>query len=255
MKLAIMQPYFFPYLGYFQLINAVDKFILYDNLNYIKWGWVNRNRLVLNGQPTFFIVPIQGKSSFRKIRDIRVDTKNEVRWRKKILGSIISGYRKASFFDEIFPVLEEVVNTYTEYLSDLNNLTVKRIAQLLDISTEITSDVSNYEALEKELSTGASDIYTFYRREQNLSDTKTIRALQICKNEQADVFINAIGGQALYDKAIFKKNRIDLYFINTLPYSYKQSSEEFFPSMSIIDVLMNCGPTDTQRLLNHYELI
>jgi hypothetical protein len=253
MKLAAMQPYFFPYLGYFQLINAVDKFILYDNLNYIKWGWVNRNRLLVNHNPVFFIVPIKEKSSFIKIRDIRID--NKAPWKRKILNKCYLSYKKALFFDEIFPVIEKSINTDVEYLTDLNYFTIKLISGFMDIPTEIVNDVSNYESLEKDLSINYSDINTFFLHGQNLSDTKTIRAICICKNEQADTFINAIGGQKLYDKRVFERNGIHLYFIKTLPYSYRQNSKEFFASMSIIDILMNCGKAGTQKLLDNYELI
>ena len=225
MKLAIFQPYFFPYLGFFQLISAVDKFILYDNLNYIKWGWVNRNRLLINGKPVFIIVPVLEKSSFTKIHEIRII--NEARWKKKIIRSIYLNYKKSLFFDEIFPVIEKLINTDVEYLTEMNCATVKQISEFLEISTEIVSDISNYEPLEKGLSLSDSEINTFYLHEQNLSDIKTIRVLSICKNEQADTFVNAIGGQKLYDKQVFKRNGINLYFINTLPYSYRQNSEEF----------------------------
>ena len=207
-----MQPYFFPYLGYFQLIHAVDKFILYDNLNYIKWGWVNRNRLVLQGKPTFFIVPIMGKSSFRKIRDIRVDIGSELRWKKKILKSIVSGYSKALFFDETFPLIEKIIEMEAEYLTDINSSSIKQISEFLGITTQITTDISNYEPLEKNLNKSDSDINTFYLHEQKLSDTKTIRVLCICKNEQADIFVNAIGGQTLYDKNILRKMELIYIF-------------------------------------------
>jgi hypothetical protein len=253
MKLAIMQPYFFPYLGYFQLISAVDKFILYDNLNFIKWGWLTRNRLIVNGKPAFIIVPVLAKSSFIKIRDIRIN--NKAHWKRKILNSIYLSYKKKLYFDVIFPVLEKSINVDVEYLTDLNSSTVRQIAEFLDISTEIVTDVSNYEALERNLSIRNSDLNAFYLREQNLSDIKTIRAISICKNEQAEVFINAIGGQELYDKQVFGRNGINLFFIHTIPYSYKQNSADFFPNMSIIDILMNCGKAGAQRLLNNHELI
>jgi len=253
MKLAIMQPYFFPYLGYFQLINAVDKFILYDNLNYIKYGWVNRNRLVVNGNPVFMIVPVLEKSSFMKIRDVQID--HTSRWKRKALKTIHLNYKKRSFFDEIFPMLEGIINADATYLTEINCAAIRQISEFLDIPAEIVTDISNYEPLENDLSLSDSDVNISYLREQNLSDTKTIRVLCVCKNEQADTFVNAIGGQALYDKKIFKRNGIDLYFIHSLPYSYEQNSKEFIRDMSIIDVLMNCGKTGTQQLLNNYELI
>ena len=108
MKLAIMQPYFLPYIGYFQAIHAVDKYILYDNLTFIKDAWMNRNRLMLsNGAITTFSVPIIAKSSNTMIADIRID--NSQKWAEKLLKTIFLNYKKAPFFDEIFPIFEKLL--------------------------------------------------------------------------------------------------------------------------------------------------
>lgn len=254
MKLGIMQPYFFPYIGYFQLINAVDKFILYDNLNFIKEKWINRNRLlVINGKPIFFRIPLKEKSSFSKIRDIRID--NDQKWKKKLLNQFYCNYRRSLFFDEVFPIIEKSIEKDIQFLTDINCYTIQLIAEFLDISTEIVIDTSNYELLEMELSKSDSEIKSFYLFEQKLMDIKSIRVICICKNEQADTFINAIGGQKLYDKQKFATNGIQLFFVNTLPYSYKQNSAEFIQDLSILDVMMNCGKEGTKNLLSNYVLI
>ena len=248
-----MQPYFFPYLGYFQLIQAVDKFILYDNVNYIKKGWVNRNRLVVQGRPRFIVVPLQQQSSAQKIRDARIDMTRD--WRKRLFGTIYLNYKRCAFFDEVFPLIERVLAMDVEHLTELNCSSVRWIAEFLEIPTDIVTDVSNYEGLERDLSEETSRIREEYTQRQNLSDTKTIRIFLICRNEGAGTYINAIGGQALYDKSLFANNGIALWFVKTLPYSYEQRADEFFSSMSIIDVLMNCGKAGTKELLSRYELI
>lgn len=252
MKLAIMQPYFFPYLGYFQLIHSVDRFIMYDNLNYIKRGWISRNRILINGAPAPILVPVKARSSYAKIRDIRID--NAVEWRRKTLR-LLEHYGRAPFFDEIFPLVERSISSQTESLAELNKSSIKLICQYLQIRTEIVTDASNYDPLEHDLAASDSETHARYLGTQGLSDTKTIRVLCICKAEGATTFINAIGGQALYDKQVFARNGFGLFFVQTLPYSYQQKSPEFYPSMSIIDVLMNCGRDGTQQLLRNCELV
>jgi hypothetical protein len=254
MKLAAMQPYFFPYLGYFQLISAVDKFILYDNLNYIRHEWVSRNRLLpVHGQPTYFIVPLKEQSTYSKIRDILINNRTD--WRRKICKQIELNYRRSPFFDEVYPLVEKALAGKEDHLTTLNSATIQLVCAFLELPTIIVTDISEYEALEIELSRSDSDVIAFYMRQQGLSDSKTIRVLEICNKEGAGTYINAIGGQALYDKQIFTRSGINLYFLQSLPYTYHQNSTEFYPGLSILDVLMNCGKAGTRRLLNKYELI
>ena len=254
MKLAAMQPYFFPYLGYFQLISAVDKFILYDRLNYIRQGWVNRNRILpVHGHPTYLVVPLKNQSVYSKISDILID--NRTNWRRKTCRQIEMNYRKSFFFDQVFPLVEETLAGKEDHLTGLNGATTRAVCDFLEIPTEIVTDVSGYKALEIELEKSDSALIASYVRQQQLADIKTIRVLEICKKENAATYINAIGGQALYDKNVFARNGIELYFIQSQPYTYQQRSKEFFPNLSILDVLMNCGKAGTQQLLNDYELI
>ena len=219
---------------------------MYDNFNYIKGGWVNRNRLlVVNSKPIFIRVPVKKSSSMSKLCNINID--NKTKWRNKLLKIIYYNYRKTIFFEEIFTVIEGLILKEIEYLTDLNCSAITQISHYLDISTDIVSDISNYELLEKELSIRGSYVDTFFNVIQKPDGIKSTRVIYICKNEQADTFVNAIGGQELYNKQIFLINGIKLCFINTLPYSYKQRASQFFPNLSIIDVLMNCGKEGTKK--------
>lgn len=254
MKLAIMQPYFFPYIGYFQLIAAVDKFIPYYYLNYKVNGWINRNRLlIVNKEPAYFTVSIKQKSINRLICDIKVDSGSP--WKKNMLRTIYLNYKKAQFFEEIFPLIEKCLNTDAEYLYEINCSAIKMVSEYLDIPTQIDDNIRGYELLEERLKSGEISMREYARDGQQLPDTKSIRAVSICRHESAGTLINAIGGKAIYDKRFFSDNGINIQFINTLPYCYKQQAKDFFPNLSIIDVLMNCGKEDTKKLLNNYELV
>ena len=256
MKLAIMQPYFMPYIGYFQAINAVDKYILYDNLNFIKDAWVNRNRLLLcNGNVSTFSVPIIAKSSNTKIVDIRID--NSQKWGEKLLKTIFLNYKKVSDFDEIFPLLETILSRKYDFLSELNVLSIKTIAEFLSIGTVIEYDNSKYISLEDNLLLVDQQNYSpFQYLEKTQPIKKVARVIAICKAEGATSFINAIGGQSLYSQEEFAKYGIDLKFVQTdLDLRYNQFSHEFTSNLSIIDVLMHNGKAGTKQLLNAYTLI
>ena len=141
MKLAIMQPYFFPYIGYYQAISAVDKYILYDNVNYIRHGYMNRNRyLIDNGKPNYIIMPIRHQGSHNKIREVELAVGQP--WRKKILNKLYHNYKRSLYFNDIIPVIEKVLNTDTNLLSTLNKQGIIDVSRYLDISTEIVTDVS-----------------------------------------------------------------------------------------------------------------
>ena len=218
----------------------------------VKKGWVNRNRiLVVGGQPTYIIVPLKEQSSFVTIRDINIDT--NVQWRNKMLKQLYFNYKKSKFFDDIYPLVEQLIRFETTRLTEINIMSIKKIAFPLEINTEIISDISRYDSFEEEFSTDSSCMNE--HQVNGLYDNKHLRIFHICKNEQADTYINAIGGIELYDNKAFEKENIDLKFIHTLPYSYEQKSKEFYPNLSIIDVMMNCGKEGTQKLLKNYELI
>lgn len=254
MKIAIMQPYFFPYIGYFQAIHSVDKYLIYDNLNFIKEGWINRNRfLVISEKPTFFHVELKNLSSFKKIRDIELIENNK--WRHTILNGIFLNYKHAPYFEEVYPIVESVVNYPTLSLSELDYQGITRVCDFLEVHTEIERNAAKYLELEEFLSKEDIEENDFPEISVTGLQRKTIRILSICKREKADIFVNAIGGTKLYNKDDFEKNGIELHFVNTLEYKYKQLSTEFYPNLSIVDVLMNCGKTRTNKLIENYELI
>ena len=256
MKLAIMQPYFMPYLGYFQAIAAVDKYILYDQLTYIQSGWINKNRIRQRNMPVSnIVVPLIDKSSNTLIANTLID--NSKPWQKKILKALQLGYGKSVYYSEIMPLMEEILTKEYTTISELNAFSIKRICEFLEIQTEIDSNVDRYLDLEERLRDIEHSDYSRFAHLHTLPIKKVARVLEICKAEESTFFVNAIGGQELYDKAEFKQYGIDLFFIkmNNVQYSQNCTDGSFEPGLSIIDVLMHNGKEGTKQLLNAYTLI
>jgi hypothetical protein len=230
MKVAIMQPYFFPYIGYFQLINSVDKFIFYDDVNFIKNGWINRNRILLNGESHFLTVQLKDASSYKTINEVEFSEN-----RSKLLKTLEQAYKKAPNFDIIIPVLSDCLTIETNSISDLAQYSVIQTCKYLGVETEF------------ELS---SKLY---------SDTKGMgmaeRLQQICIINKSDFYVNPIGGQALYSKQDFSSRNISLYFIEPQSFEYKQFNNVFIPWLSIIDVLMFVDKEAIKKSLNKFKLV
>lgn len=244
MKIGIMQPYFFPYIGYFQLISSVDKFIVYSNVNFIKKGWINRNRILQIGNgPAFITVPLVNQSSFCKINNIRIDNTKD--WNSYISKVISYNYKKSAYYNEVYPIIEKLFDLDTDSISELNYLIIKEICRYLSIDTYIENDLNKYNSIENDLESCENEVI----------DRRILRILKICGLENSDTYVNPIGGLDLYSKRVFKDNGIDLKFVNTLEYQYKQNSNQFYSNLSIIDVLMNCGWDKTRKLLDNYEVI
>lgn len=233
MKLGIMQPYFFPYLGYWQLINAVDKFVIYDDVNYIKGGWINRNRILLNGSAHYINMYMNGASSNKKINEI--DLEKNVHMLNKNIKMLEAAYKDAPFFGKVFPLIKKVlynfdVNNIAEYIENI----IREFLIYLDISTEVimSSNIKKNNCLK------AQD-----------------KVIEICKILNADEYVNAIGGQSLYSKKAFSEEGIELKFIKENDIVYKQYDNEFVRDLSIIDVLMFNSKEDVKKLLQEYNLI
>ncbi|MFZ1603036.1 MAG: WbqC family protein [Leptotrichiaceae bacterium] len=231
MKIGIMQPYFFPYIGYWQLINAVDKYVIYDDVNYIKGGWINRNRILINDKPSFINLKMNGSSPNKLIKEIHVS--NDNRWKNKLLKSIELSYRKAPFFEMSFPIIEEIINHDEVNLSlYLENL-IKRIAEYLEMNTEFVLS-SN---IEKDNSLKGQD-----------------KVIEICKSLGAKEYYNAIGGVELYSAENFNSYGIELKFLRTEYIEYKQFKNDFSPYLSIIDVMMFNSKEEIMNILDMYSL-
>lgn len=229
MKLAIMQPYFFPYIGYLQLINAVDEFVIYDDVNFIKQGYINKNNILGNNKAQAFTLELRGASSNSLINEIEIGNNS-----KKILKTIKQNYSKAPFFKDVIPLVEDIFNYPEKNLARYVGNSLQKITEYLQINT-----IFHYSSeLEKNCELKAQD-----------------KVINICENLNASHYINAIGGQELYCKDTFEKNNIKLNFIKTNLQPYKQFEQEFIPYLSIIDVMMFNDINTINQYLQNYELI
>jgi len=213
-RVGIMQPYFFPYIGYFQLIAAVDLFIVYDNIKYTKKGWINRNRMLQNGRDVMFSLPLKNASDYLEVRERELASDFN---RDKLLNQFKEAYRRAPYFKDIFPLVEQIVLYKDANLFRFLYHSIIRICQHLEITTEIriSSDI---------------DI------DHDLKNQDKVLAL--CSAVGATTYVNAIGGIELYSKETFRKSGIELNFIKSKPFEYPQLIESFIPWLSIIDVMM-----------------
>ena len=236
--IAIMQPYFFPYLGYFQLMNAVDEFIIYDNIQYTKKGWINRNRILVNGKDEYITLPLRKDSDYL---DINQRYLADIWWERDMLkleNKLANAYRKAPHFSYIYAVVRDCIRLNNPHLNLFAFLlyTLNAIKHYVKIKTPII--ISSSLPIDPSLK----------------SEDKVIA---LCKARQADRYINPIGGleRGLYNKETFKQNNIELLFhkINTI--SYKQFDNEFISNLSIIDVLMFNSKEKVKELLQEYTLV
>ena len=233
MKLGIMQPYFLPYIGYWQLLNAVDKYVIYDNIEFTKSSWIRRNRFLMNGKDKVLSLPLKKDSDFLNIdeRELSVDIVKE---KLKILNQIKAAYKKAPQFEKVFPIVEEI------FLYDEVNLfkfiynSVNIIKNYLDIKTEI-------------IVSSTIDI--------NHSLKGKDKVISICKKLNATEYYNAIGGQELYSFEEFKNNGIELKFLKTEEIIYQQFNNDFVPFLSILDVMMFNSKDKIKEFLNNYSFI
>jgi len=216
-KVGIMQPYFFPYIGYFQLLNHVDQFVIYDNIKYTKKGWINRNRILVNGEAQYISIPLKKDSDFLNVNQRFLSDDFNVE-KNKILNKIKGSYRKAPQYNAVLPLIEDIFNFNDNNLFNYIFNSIKSITAFLDISTPLI--VSSTLKLNSEL----------YKSEE--------KVIEICKELKATDYINPIGGVELYDKQRFEKEGINLNFIKTQGVEYNQFGNDFVPHLSIIDVLM-----------------
>jgi hypothetical protein len=232
MKLGIMQPYFLPYIGYFQLLASVDFFIIYDNIKYTKKGWINRNRMLLNGTDAMFSLPLKKGSDSLDIVERELAAEFN---RSKLLNQFKGAYGRAPQFELIYPLLEQIVQQNEVNLFRYIHHSIVRLCEYLGISTKIK--ISSEIPIDHEL------------KGQD-------KVLALCKAVNADTYINTIGGAALYVKGNFRTQGIDLQFIKARPFEYLQFEDPFVPWLSIIDVLMFNPLNVVRALINeNHELI
>ena len=225
-----MQPYFLPYIGYFQLIASVDKFVIYDNIKYTKKGWINRNRMLQNGADKIFSIPLAKASDRLDIveREISPDFS-----RQKLLSQFRGCYLKAPYFEDVWPLIERIVSFQDGNLFRYIQNSIVLIRNYLDIGTEII--VSSTVAADHDL----------------LSQD---RVLSICEAMNANTYVNPIGGLDLYSTDEFASKGCELKFINTNTIEYEQFGDAFVPWLSILDVLMFNSKSRLKHIINSFEL-
>lgn len=228
-----MQPYFFPYVGYFQLIGAVDLFIIYDNIKYTKKGWINRNRMLQGGKDVMFSLPLRNDSDALDVRDRALATDFN---RSKLLNQLRGAYSRAPHFADVFPMIERAVHHEDPNLFGFVHHALICTCQFLDLTTPI------------QMSSTVEIDHCLKNQDKVIALSKAVGAT---------TYVNAIGGLELYDREVFGEQSLDLKFLRPKPFEYRQfGGNAFVPWLSVIDVLMfNSRKAVQDCVSTHYELI
>jgi hypothetical protein len=232
MKIGIMQPYFFPYTGYWQLLNAVDKYVIFDDVNFINRGWINRNRILMNGEARMINLIMSGASQNKLINEIEVS--QETIHRKIFLRMIREEYKNAPYFSIAFPIVEAVMNQEERNLAKFLEYSIRKICTYLSIETEIIVSSS----MPKNNSLRSQD-----------------KIIEICKILHADEYYNPIGGIKLYSFGKFASQGIGLRFLKPETAEYRQFQNQFIPNLSILDVMMFNSADEIRKMLNKFETV
>ena len=228
-----MQPYFLPYIGYFQLINSVDTFVIYDSVNFIKKGWINRNNFLIENYPKLISIPLEGASQNKLINTINVKKEKDY---KKVLNSIESNYSKSFNFGEYFPSFKNIFNkpgqcSISTFNFDLMNWAI----QNMNVKTEF--------------------IFS-----SNLNINHDLKGqdkiIEICKKLNASTYVNLPGGKVLYEEKIFLQENINLKFLESGSHEYSHvKTKQFYSNLSFFDILMNVDNHHLKKSLNNYKLV
>ncbi len=224
-----MQPYFFPYIGYWQLIHAVDTFVIFDDVNYINRGYINRNNILINSKKQYFTLELAGASQNKKINEIEVGHN-----RSKLLKTLRMAYRKAPYFDTTFQLLEDIITCREQNLARFLGDSLKCLTQYFGLDTKL---LYSGEILKDE-----------HLKAQD-------KIIDIANRLEATRYVNAIGGQELYDKQRFAEGGLELDFLKSEVSEYRQFDHTFTSHLSIIDIMMFNDLPNIQEMLDAYELI
>lgn len=232
MKVGIMQPYFFPYIGYFQLLKYVDVFVLHDLTQYTKKGWINRNRILVNDQPAYISLPLKKQSSYLNIGERMLSDSSEIEL-NKVLNKIQGTYHKAPYFKTTFEFLNTCIPPTSQNLFEYLYTTLKATCDYLDIETKLLR---------------SSNVHI----DHSLRSQDMVIALSEALN--ASQYINPTGGKELYSKKAFLDRKMELLFLKSKEIIYQQNSDNFVPWLSIIDVLMYNSKEKVKEYLDIFEL-
>lgn len=235
MKLGIMQPYFFPYIGYFSLIKYVDRFVFFDTPQYISHGWVNRNRILKqDGTTNYIVVPIKKTSHLTPINMVCVN--NDIKWQDKICGQLSVYKRKAPYYNYVLEVVKNIIHQPSDKLSELNIYGIQEICKELCISTPFDT----FSQMELEIGTvAAPDEW----------------ALNITRAMGYDVYVNPPGGMSFFSREKYLDAGIKLEFLEAELVPYIQKIGHFEAGLSIVDIMMFCSVSEIKDMLNQYEIL
>ena len=235
MKLAIMQPYLFPYLGYFSLINQAEKFIIFDTPQFMRKGWIERNRIIKEGGGSVYIkVPLTKAPLGTSILEMEINNSSE--WRNKIFAQLDIYKKKAPYFKQVITLVTESFSGDFVSISKLNENILRYVCEYLEIKTEIVV---------------FSELNVDVEQPQAADEW----ALNICSAVGAKEYLNAVGGKDFFDAKKYSRNNVELFFIDQPLCEYKQFGGEFEAGLSILDVMMFNSPKDIMVMLDKGSLI
>lgn len=231
MKIAVMQPYLFPYLGYYQLVSCVNEFVFYDDVSFIKQGYINRNSILGDRAPLRVTFPVLNASSNRLIKDHAFSQDFS-----KQIKTIEQAYSKAPFFNDFFPRLLSVLESPDRDVTIICRESIKVVMDYLEV------------AFSHHLSSAMP-----YDRGSDRAE----RLVNICKYLGGNVYVNSIGGSDLYTNSFFSSRGIDLRFMkmDEVQYRQRRESDSFVSNLSIIDIAMWCAPEEVRNMLLKYQLV
>lgn len=233
MKLAIMQPYFFPYIGYFQLMAAVDVFVVYDDVQYIKNGWINRNQILLNNRAAWITLPVE-----RGHLQDNINQRHFVSYKTacaKIMNQLDTAYRKAPCFCEVIRLIESLLALEEDNVAGTLQRQLEKLSRYLGVPTKFMASTDLKEP------------------ENRLAGQA--RVIEICRLMKASEYYNSIGGIPLYDPSVFAQSGITLRFLQPRHPIYKQFDHPFVPNLSLIDVLMFNRLEQVNGMLREFDLV
>lgn len=233
MTIAVMQPYLFPYIGYFQLIGAVDLYISDDDVQYIKSGWISRNRILSGGRPAYFVFSVARNAHTRKINERVFSEEEHGREKRKFLRTL-ENYRRAPCFEEVFELVSGIMRCDDVNVAAFVLNSIRGVCRYLEIETpmQVASQV-----------------------ECDRRAAGQARVIDLCLRSGADAYINAIGGVELYSREAFNRRGLRLQFLKTRELRYKQFGNPFVPDLSIIDVMMFNRKDEIRAFLDQYDLV
>ena len=234
MKIAIMQPYLFPYIGYFSLIYNTDRFVFFDTPQYIRKGWINRNRIISSsGEPIYFTVPTQKAARETAINQILIN--NEEQWQEKLYGQLSVYKNKAPYYAKVLELVHEVVDGEKNMISKL--------------AIDSVMKTCNYLGIDKPF-----DVFSKMKLPGVVANAPDEWALSISKALGCDTYVNPPGGMSFFDRDKYKTAGIKLQFLQQELIPYVQKLGRFVEGLSIIDLMMFCKEDEIREMMEHYEL-